>query len=257
MGVESGLPDFRGNEGFWKAYPPFAKRGLSFVDLANPRWFRDDPTLAWGFYGHRLELYRAAAPHAGFGLLRRWAERMPHGAVVYTSNVDGHFQRAGFDPERILEVHGTIHWMQCLHGCGAGPFPAEQGAPAGVKVDEETMRAAEPLPACPGCGGLARPNILLFYDGGWDESRSFEQEQRLGRWLRDRQGQRVAVVECGAGTAIPTVRHFCEAMADRFRGKLIRINVREPQVPPGHVGLQMGARAALEAMDALLEARRP
>jgi NAD-dependent SIR2 family protein deacetylase len=255
MGVDSGLPDFRGNEGFWKAYPPFAKRGLSFVDLANPRWFRDDPTLAWGFYGHRLNLYRAAAPHAGFGLLRRWAERLPHGAVVYTSNVDGHFQRAGFDPERILEVHGTIHWMQCLRGCGAGLFPAEQGAPAGIKLDEETMRAAEPLPACPGCGGLARPNILLFYDGGWEESRSFEQEQRLGRWLRDRQGQRVVVVECGAGTAIPTVRHFCEAMADRFRGKFIRINVREPQVPPGHIGLPMAARAALEAIDALLEAR--
>src|SRR5207247_801039 len=46
MGVDSGLPDFRGTEGFWKAYPPFAKLGLNFVQLANPRWFRTDPTLA-------------------------------------------------------------------------------------------------------------------------------------------------------------------------------------------------------------------
>ena len=49
MGVDSGLPDFRGNQGFWKAYPPYQKLGLDFVSLANPRWFRDDPSLAWGF----------------------------------------------------------------------------------------------------------------------------------------------------------------------------------------------------------------
>jgi len=58
IGVDSGLPDFRGNEGFWKAYPPFAKLGLNFIDMANPEWFSQDPELAWGFYGHRLNLYR-------------------------------------------------------------------------------------------------------------------------------------------------------------------------------------------------------
>src|SRR6266403_3978961 len=58
MGVASGLPDFRGNQGFWRAYPPYQKLGLDFVSLANPRWFASDPALAWGFYGHRLNLYR-------------------------------------------------------------------------------------------------------------------------------------------------------------------------------------------------------
>ncbi len=253
MGVDSGLPDFRGNEGFWKAYPPFAKLGLNFVQMANPRWFRDDPALAWGFYGHRLNLYRATTPHAGFAVLKRWAERMPRGAAVYTSNVDGHFHKAGFDPERILEVHGTIHAMQCLRNCGAGLFDADTVAPAGVRLDEATMRAGDPLPACPGCGSLARPNILLFGDAGWDESRSFQQEQRLGVWLRQVRGARVVVVECGAGTAIPTVRHFCEAMADRFAGTLVRINVREPEVPGDrHIGVPLGARTALEQIDRLL-----
>ena len=69
MGVDSGLPDFRGDQGFWSAYPPYAKLGLSFVDLANPRWFQQDPALAWGFYGHRLNLYRTTRPHEGFGRL--------------------------------------------------------------------------------------------------------------------------------------------------------------------------------------------
>src|SRR3954464_8610293 len=49
MGVDSGLPDFRGSEGFWKAYPPLKKLGLSFSRIANPYWFRQDPEQAWGF----------------------------------------------------------------------------------------------------------------------------------------------------------------------------------------------------------------
>ena len=46
MGVDSGLPDFRGTDGFWATYPPFRQLGLSFSALANPRWFEDDPRLA-------------------------------------------------------------------------------------------------------------------------------------------------------------------------------------------------------------------
>src|SRR5437867_8631899 len=86
MGVDSGLPDFRGDHGFWKAYPPYARLGLNFIALANPRWFRDSPELAWGFYGHRLNLYRQTTPHAGFQILRKWAAQMKHGGFVYTSN---------------------------------------------------------------------------------------------------------------------------------------------------------------------------
>src|SRR5271170_6633192 len=77
MGVDSGLPDFRGNEGFWKAYPPFRQRKLSFVELANPVWFRSDPRQAWGFYGHRLNLYRNTRPHDGFDTLLAWGAAKP------------------------------------------------------------------------------------------------------------------------------------------------------------------------------------
>jgi NAD-dependent SIR2 family protein deacetylase len=254
MGVDSGLPDFRGNEGFWKAYPPYAKLGMSFVQLANPAWFRSDPTLAWGFYGHRYNLYRATRPHEGFAILHRWAGRMPYGAFIYTSNVDGAFQVAGFDPDRILEVHGSVHWMQCSRRCGKAIFPAETAAPNGLVVDDDSMRAREPLPACPDCCSLARPNILMFGDGDWDETRAYVQEVRLRQWVQSLTGARVVVVECGAGTAIPTVRRFCEAMAEQFDGTLVRLNIREPEVPHRQVGLAMGALTGLRAIDALLPA---
>ena len=248
MGVDSGLPDFRGNQGFWQAYPPYARLGLGFTAMATARWFHQDPAFAWGFYGHRLNLYRATRPHDGFSILKEWADRMPAGAFVYTSNVDGHFQRAGFDPDRVLEVHGSIHWSQCTRDCGAGLFAADG---VEVDVDPDTMRARDPLPACPGCGALARPNILMFGDPEWDYSRSHEQEVRFNRWLADVAGKRVAVVECGSGTAIPTVRRLCEQVARTHEGTLVRLNVREPEVPAGQVGLACGALEGLRRVDEL------
>ena len=73
-------------------------------------------------------------------------------------------------------------------------------------------------------------------------------------WLRSRDAARVAVVELGAGTAVPTVRRHAE-LASASSGRLVRINVREPEVRHGRgVGVPAGARATVEALDALLTA---
>lgn len=247
MGVDSGLPDFRGDEGFWRAYPAYGHLGLSFVDLANPRWFATDPDLAWGFYGHRLALYRRTVPHAGFARLREIGERLPHGAFVLTSNVDGQFQRAGFDESRVVECHGSIHHVQCTRGCGR-PLASADGL--AIEVDPTTFRATSPLPRC-ACGALLRPAILMFGDGAWDDARTSAQELRLDAWLAglDVAPAELVVVECGAGTHVPTVRAFSERLVRATGGSLVRINAREPEVPHGpHVGLAMKARDAIEAI---------
>ena len=113
--------------------------------MANAALFRDAPHVAWGFYGHRLNLYRQTVPHRGFATLLEWGTRMP--TFVYTSNVDGQFQKAGF--EHVVEGHGSIHRMQCTARCGVGVFSAD---PYEVVIDESTMRAVDPLPACPSAG---------------------------------------------------------------------------------------------------------
>src|SRR5690554_2143111 len=101
IGVDSGLPDFRGDDGFWRAYPPYRDLGVSFTQMASPAAFHTDPAFAWGFYGHRRALYRATAPHAGFAILSRWVDEAPEGGFVVTSNVDGHFHDSDLDPEGI------------------------------------------------------------------------------------------------------------------------------------------------------------
>jgi NAD-dependent SIR2 family protein deacetylase len=202
IGVDSGLPDFRGNEGFWRAYPPIAKLGISFSQMANPQWFFRDPQLAWGFYGHRLNLYRNTTPHDGFTRLLETGRRKKGKYFIFTSNVDGQFQKAGYSGERIEECHGSIHHLQCARPCCNDIWDA---GGITVNVDEETFRAMEPLPVCRNCNVLARPNVLMFGDWHWVSDRTEAQSRRLNEWLHTiRQKEfSLAVAEIGAGEAVP------------------------------------------------------
>lgn len=243
MGVDSGLPDFRGDAGFWRAYPALGQARMGFTSVAAPATFENDPALAWGFYGHRLALYRATVPHEGFALLKTWGARMTHGSHVFTSNVDGQFQRAGFDEQRIHECHGSIQHLQCLAPCTQAIWPADAFLP---EVDGDACRLRNAPPACPHCGSLARPNILMFGDRGWVEARSARQAARLQAWLA--RVRRPLVIELGAGTAVPSVRYFSQQVV-QAGGRLVRINPREWQVAGAlDVGLAAGALAGLRAL---------
>lgn len=249
IGVDSGLPDFRGTAGFWQAYPALAKANINFAEVACPRTFEQDPSLAWGFYGHRLALYRQTAPHPGFAILRRWSERMLMGARVFTSNVDGQFQKTGFSEEEIHECHGSIHHLQCTNDCESGVWRADGFIPT---VDAESCQLLSLPPHCPQCGALARPNILMFNDWNWTPQRSESQARAEARWLDtiSESRARIVVIEIGAGTAIPSVRHFSHRISHEFGGIIIRINPGESKVPSSmDVGIATGALEALRGID--------
>jgi len=248
IGVDSGLPDFRGREGFWRAYPALGKANVAFTEIASPAAFESWPLRAWGFYGHRLALYRRTLPHRGFALLKRWGESMEHGYFAFTSNVDGQFQIAGFDDARIVECHGSIHHLQCLQPCSDGIWPASDFEPV---VDEQACMLRNAPPLCPDCGGLARPNVLMFGDWCWNGAREQLQSARLQKWLATVRSP--AIVELGAGTAIPSVRDFGQWAIQKFGARLIRINPREAAVRGReHVGIDAGASAGLQAIDLAL-----
>jgi NAD-dependent SIR2 family protein deacetylase len=247
MGVDSGLPDFRGSEGFWRAYPALHADGTHFEDIANPVAFDRDPWRAWGFYGHRLNLYRRTTPHRGFDILRKWGGGVALGAFVFTSNIDGQFQKAGFADERVVECHGSLHWLQCTDRCGQPLWRANE---LNVEVDQENCRLLSPLPRCPSCKAVARPNVLMFDDAAWIDSRTRRQMTSLRKWLSG--VQRLVVVEAGAGRAIPTVRHYSEWHGPR----VIRINPRDYAIAQRHgVGIAGKALDVLNRLDALLTQR--
>jgi NAD-dependent SIR2 family protein deacetylase len=247
MGVDSGLPDFRGVEGFWRAYPVIKDLGYSFEEMANPRWFQEEPTLAWAFYGHRYMLYKETEPHAGFNHLLTYAQKKRGKYFVFTSNVDGQFQKAGYDQNRIVEVHGSIHHLQCSVPCSHKITPAHN---LHFEIDEKRFRTISPLPKCPDCGAVMRPNILMFGDWNWIPDRTDMQSLALQRWLDEMAQKRykIAILEFGAGKAIPTVRIFSEQIASTYDAGLIRINPRDYEVPNGGIGISAGAKEAIEQL---------
>jgi len=244
MGVDSGLPDFRGPKGFWGVYPALGRAKMHFEDIACPAAFSAHPRLAWGFYGHRLAMYREVEPGPAFRILLEIAKRLPHGAFIYTSNVDGHFQKAGFDARRIIECHGSIHHLQCLNECMQDIWAAQGFNP---EVDSEHCQLLNDFPTCQWCGSIARPNILMFGDFDWIGDRATLQRARFAEWKE--KIARPVVIEIGAGTAIPTVRFFSEGQ----RGPLIRINMNEAEVPrPTDLSLPMGGTSGMQGIAAAL-----
>jgi NAD-dependent SIR2 family protein deacetylase len=242
MSVDSGLPAFRGSGGLWTTLMPTGMSERQLGSLTQGDCFRKRPSQAWTFYGRAIDVCRLSVPHDGYRLIREWAATKRHGVFVYTSNVDGHFQAAGFSEDRIVECHGTIHTLQCATPCSDQLWLA--GASIGGGISKP--------PGCLNCGGLARPNFLLFADDAWVRARTARQQARLREWAAAI--ERAVVVEIGAGQAVPSIRLFAEA----FGAPLIRINLDDEHV--GHdtaIGIRGSALTVLKEIDAALAKDAP
>lgn len=252
MSVDSGLPDFRSVGGFWNVYPPFQKMGLQFHQVATPNFYLEHPEEAYWFFAHRLVQYRNTEPHQGYQILKRWGEKMKYGYFVFTSNVDAHFKKAGYDEQRIYEVHGTLERMQCFENCKNRSWLSTEFQPV---VDNENYRLLSEKPVCPDCGKMARQNVLMFNDWFYCEQHYQFQELRLKQWLK--QVENLVVIELGAGKAIPTVQAFSERTAKQKKAGFIRINPQDAGVPRMHfLSLEMKALEALSILDEMLEHKR-
>ena len=226
----------------------FKGRNINFQDIATPLAYETHQELAYWFYGHRLSQYRATSPHEGYQILKRWAESKPYGYFVFTSNVDGHFQKAEFEEGRIYEVHGTLERLQCVNNCRGLNWSASSFQPV---VDNENLCLTSEKPHCPYCGGFARQNVLMFNDWSYASQYQDFKKVRLESWLKE--VQNLVVIELGAGKAIPTVRRFSERTAKAKKGGFIRINLQDSGVPKMHfLSLEMKALDALKAIDRLL-----
>ena len=147
------------------------------------------------------------------------------------------------------KCHGSLHHLQCLKLCCNDSWNATAVQP---EVDEDQCLLLNAAPTCPRCGGLARPNVLMFTDFEWLTQRQRVQARRMEDWLAGVQAP--VVVEIGAGTAIPSVREFSQRIIHEFGGRLIRINPTEGSVPtPFDVGFAAGALETLQAIGQVLD----
>jgi NAD-dependent SIR2 family protein deacetylase len=97
---------------------------------------------------------------------------------VFTSNVDGHFQKAGFPEDKVVECHGSIHYAQC-NSCGKiTPMSGKE-----IPIDYKECVATS-LPQCVACGCVIRPNILMFGDYDWMGDRTERQNVNYYNFLK-------------------------------------------------------------------------
>jgi NAD-dependent deacetylase len=102
MSAESGLPTFRGADGYW--------RNHRIEELASPQGFARDPLTVWHWYNERIRAYRSAQPNAGhFALVE--LELMVPTSTIATQNVDSLHARAGSN--NVLELHGHLREARC------------------------------------------------------------------------------------------------------------------------------------------------
>jgi NAD-dependent deacetylase len=136
ISAESGVPTFRGEGGFW--------RGRSAMELATPGAFASDPKDVWEFYRFRIAGLADVRPNDGHRALAALEPRYRKFWLV-TQNVDGLHRAAG--SRRVIELHGTLaetRCRSCAYRCASADLPAD------------------PVPLCPDCDDLLRPDVVWF-----------------------------------------------------------------------------------------------
>lgn len=221
MSVDSNLPTYRDKEGFWNDYPLYKDIKKDYVAMASPYGFTSDSHFAWGFFAHQYKLYKNAVPHEGYYELLNLLNQTKDYFVV-TTNVDGLFLKTGFPLHHLHEAHGSIHKLQCTRTCQRIAWKIDN---LDVEVNYSTMNALDPLPLCPSCGAISRPNIFMF--GDTDDSYIWEETQdsarRFRKWKQDNRHKKVVILEIGVGAEglKSHVQHYYEEFSS---ATLIRIN---------------------------------
>ncbi|HYH26135.1 MAG TPA: Sir2 family NAD-dependent protein deacetylase [Blastococcus sp.] len=145
ISTDSGIPDYRGPDGVWTRDPDAEK-------LVTLSYYVADPDIRRRSWLMRRDMgAKDVRPNAGHAALVE-LERQGRLRTLVTQNVDGLHQAAGSAPDRVLEIHGTVHEVECL-GCGARSA-----------MDDALARVAagDPDPACLVCGGILKSATISF-----------------------------------------------------------------------------------------------
>lgn len=145
VSTASGIPDYRGPDGVWTKDP--AAERLSSIDA----YVADEDVRRQVWQGRARQLAADVRPNTAHEAMAD-LEHRGHLHTIITQNVDGLHQAAGSSPDRVVEVHGTIHEVVCLS--------CEDRGPASTVMDR--VAAGEPDPACRACGGLLKSATISF-----------------------------------------------------------------------------------------------
>ncbi|MBN1334275.1 MAG: NAD-dependent deacylase [Synergistales bacterium] len=134
MSTESGLPDFRSDQGIWKGADPSQLASVEAMERGEEEFFE--------FYRTRIRALLGVSPNEGHMILVDWEKKRILKGII-TQNVDGLHQRAG--SKRVAELHGNLREVSCRK--------CRSIFPNTLFLEGEK---------CPHCGGNLRPSVVLF-----------------------------------------------------------------------------------------------
>ncbi len=162
ISAESGIPTFRGKEGYWVV----GSRNYMPQEMATHEMFLRSPAEVWRWYLYRFGVVRHAEPNAGHRALAALEQALEERFTLVTQNIDGLHHRAGSSERRTYCIHGDAAWVRCAADCGVGrlALPDFSHRAGNEPLTVEDRRRL----TCPRCGGWLRPHVLWF-DEYYDE----------------------------------------------------------------------------------------
>ena len=265
MGIDSGLPDYRGPNGLWNTWHPARKLNMRYEQLSTHELFLNEPNLAWGFQSYLTKMYHNLEPHDGYKLLLNLAKnKFKDNYFVITSNVDSQFLKSGFSSDKLYEVHGTKRLWQCIDkGCNKNHFPWLMEIDKIPQIDEKSLYALDPLPKCIHCNKMARPNVSFFGDLVFNEKLTKVQSSKLYDWLESITNKKLVIMEFGCGISEHSIRFELKnkqytMMSNEWKlpkhflsdinTKLIRINP-DNEESDGVVKISLGGMKAMKILN--------
>jgi NAD-dependent deacetylase len=211
ISAESGIPTFRGPEGYWQVgsvnYRP--------EELATYAAFRKMPEEVWAWYLYRRGVCRAARANAAHMALVRAEQALGDRFLLVTQNVDGLHLRAGNSAARTYEIHGNIDYARC-----EDEHPRLREIPGGIALDwpkaKKVGDSERALLRCCDRDRWSRPHVLFFDESYDEELFRFESTLRAAR-----EAALVVVIGTSCATTLPS--HVVSAAVSR-RIPLLVIN---------------------------------
>ncbi len=223
ISAESGIPTFRGPEGYWTigsdVYQP--------QQMATRQMFRQNPDAVWQWYLYRLSVCQAAKPNPGHYALVDLERILQERFTLITQNVDNLHLAAGQSPERTFQIHGNIFFVRCSADCDEAVYALPRGV--APKDKNEPLSAHErDLLRCPRCRQRLRPHVLWF-----DETYN-EHHYRLHSSISvARQTALLLVIGTSGATNLPS-----QVVAEAIRNGAYLIDINIDTNPFGQLAQQ-------------------
>lgn len=252
MSVDSGIPTYRGNNGIWTKSIKIGDELYAYDDISSLKMWKTRPELAWGFKAYFYRMMNDLDPHQGYyELLEKINDKFDY--FITTSNIDGYFKKAGFDFNKIYEVHGSVNYLQCMDkNCNI-----MNGVSEAINLptfNEETF-IADWLPKCPNCNKMSRPNVSMFGDVEFYGKPYEHQRKRLDNWLANinRSNKKLLILEIGCGINPHSLRMSNGRMMSgewkmpKFDNNIgtIRLNPNDEQNDKDTIHIPLGAKAGI------------